>query len=187
MTTEQEDTVSSAETVQIGKSLIEILSPDGKLSLIQFTPKDAQEIFELIDRNREHLSQNNEDTAKKYPTLESVEESILHPTNPNRLRFAIRDSQGVFLGSINLTPEKDNPQKGEIGYYLGKEATGKGYATQAVNLLTDYAFDKLNYQELYGIVAITNDPSKKVLQKAGYEETGTEFSLFTKRKPIKPS
>ncbi|MDD2822867.1 MAG: GNAT family N-acetyltransferase [Candidatus Daviesbacteria bacterium] len=180
MATEKDDVNIVKETSPHSKPLIEITSSDGELILKQFSPSDTQEIFELIDRNREHLSQNEEDTSDKYPTLESVEISILQPSNPDRLRFGIRDAQGTLLGSINLTPEKDNPHKGEIGYYLGKEATGKGYTTKAVNLLTDYAFNHLGYQELYGIVANTNKPSQEVLRRAGYKETGKEVLLFSK-------
>ncbi len=55
---------------------IEIASSDGEVVLRQFTLEDAEEIFKLIDGNREHLSQFGDDTAGKYPTLDSVRESL---------------------------------------------------------------------------------------------------------------
>ena len=82
---------------------IEIHSPDGDLTLRQFTPSDAQELFGLIDSNREYLSQFGEPTSHKYPTVESVLDSIQTPRNPNKLRFGMRDNKGKLVGSINLT------------------------------------------------------------------------------------
>lgn len=147
---------------------LELVSLDGEVILRQYTPTDTKEGFALIDRNREHLSQFGDETAEKYPTLESFQESILRPKNPRRLRFGIRNRDGVLVGSINLTPQARNRQRGEIGYYLGAEFQGKGYTTRAVETLTDYAFDQGGYEVLYGDVASRNIASERVLMMAGY-------------------
>ena len=151
--------------------LIEIVSTDGEIILRQFSPADAKEIFELIDSSRDHLSQFGEDTAQKYPTYESVLDSIVSQPNPNRMRLAIRNKEGVFAGSINLTPDEDNPKRGEIGYYLGEKFIGKGYATRALQAITDFAFAKLGYNTLYGNVGERNNASIAVLKRVGYLET----------------
>ncbi len=163
---------------------VEILSHDGAIVLKQLIPQDAEELFALIDRNREHLSQHGDDTAAKYPTLESVSDSIVTPKNPHRMRFAIRNAQGEVVGSINLTPDKDTSERGEIGYYLGSEFQGKGYAGRAVERLTEYAFQELGYETLFGEVAEGNNPSVKVLEGTGYRETGRNEGkiIFSKRK-----
>ena len=94
----------------------------------------------MINRNRGHFSQFGDETADKYKTLRDVEESILNPKNPNRLRFGVWSSGGEFVGSINLTPDKDNGQRCEIGYYLGPEYIGKGYMLNSVLTLSTYGF-----------------------------------------------
>lgn len=152
---------------------IEIRATDGSLTLRQYTIKDAREAFALIDRNREHLSQFGDTTAAKYPTLKSFEDSIKHPENPKRIRFGVWNNRGVIVGTINLTPDSDNPKRGEIGFYLGKEFQGKGYMTKAVRLLTDYAFDSLGYEEVWGKVTVGNLASVGVLERNGYAESGT--------------
>ena len=111
---------------------LEIKSIDGTITLRQYTLKDSKEAFALINRNRMHLSQFGDRTAAKYPTLESFEESIKNNQNVDRLRFGIWDAEGVLVGSINLTPDGDNPKRGEIGYYLGGELQNRGYMTKAV-------------------------------------------------------
>lgn len=163
---------------------IEIVSPNGVVVLKQFTPDDSREIFDLINSSRGHLSQHEDNTAKKYPTLETVCESIVNPSNPNKLRFGIRNNNGVLVGSINLTPDEKNPLTGEVGYYLGASHMGQGYMVEAVKTLTTFVFDQLNYHALYAKVAKANILSAKVLQKAGYleSERGDEDIIFHKQK-----
>ncbi len=165
-------TSEASPTKDAPQNPIEIASSDGKIFLRQFTLDDSQEIFSLIDNNRNHLSQFGDDTSDKYPTLETVRESIEHPKNPKRLRFAIRNREGQLVGSINLTPDENDPTQGEIGYYLSAEFQRQGYMKRAVETLTDYGFNVLNYKTIYGDIAEGNTTSVNVLLKAGYQETG---------------
>lgn len=160
-----------AELVKIGTP-IEIKAPGSRITLKQFTLADAGEIFDLINRNREHLSQFGDDTSGKYPTYESVTKSISHPKNPNKLRFAIRDLTGTYVGTINITPDKDDKTHGEVGYYIGSEFQGRGFTTEAARLLSDFAFSELGYSLLYAKVHPDNTGSQRVLLKAGFSETG---------------
>ncbi len=148
--------------------LIEIRSPSSEITLRQFSLTDVSAIFQLIDSSRTHLSQHGDTTADKYKTPEDVAESISNPKNPKRLRFGIYNKAGELVGSINLTPKNTGPLMGEIGYYLGEDATGYGYATEAVITLTDYAFNDLSYASIYAVVSVANSPSAKVLGRAGY-------------------
>lgn len=161
---------------------LEILAPNG-LRLKQFTPSDSTAIFMLIDRNREHLSQFGEQTGRVYFKEELVLKSITNPANPNRMRFGIWNNS-ILMGSINLTPDKDNNTKGEMGYYLGLEFTKNGYMGLAVNSLTKFAFDSLGYTEIYAKVHPDNFASQKVLMKAGFIQSNlvAEGILFILKK-----
>jgi RimJ/RimL family protein N-acetyltransferase len=167
--------------------LLEIRSPDGEITLTQYILQDAKEIFELIDNSREHLSQHQEDTAIKYPTLDVLRKSIAQPENPARLRLAIRNREGHIVGGINLTPDKDNPRFAEIGYWQGIEFSGrrKGYVGRAVQALTQFSFDNMNLDTIYGDVFETNISSMNVLRRAGYQEAGKDdkgYIRFIKKK-----
>jgi ribosomal-protein-serine acetyltransferase len=150
---------------------LEIVSVDGEITLREYAIEDAEEAFALIDRNRDFLSQNEEPTSINYPTLKSFQESILHPKNPKKKRFAIVNEEEVIVGSINLAPDETDARVGEIGYYLGEEFQKHGYAVRAIKTLTDYAFQNLGYIRLFGSVAPKNPRSIKALEKNGYLET----------------
>lgn len=172
------------EKVLVLDNPIEIPAPHFEIALRQFTIEDAPHIFILINNNRKHFEQFRDTTSDKYRTLQSVEESILNPKNPDRLRFGIWNDKSEFIGSINLTPDEDNDKRGEIGYYLSPKHTGKGHMLNAVITLATYAFNTKEYTELYGKVHPDNIASQKVLLKAGFKETGEEIDEETGQKSI---
>lgn len=173
------------ETLSSLSQQIEISPPNGRITLRQFSLADVDDIFQLIERSRAHLSQHGDTTADNYKTPQDVEKSIQYPKKPKRLRFAIRTADGVLVGSINVTPDDDNPKRGEVGYYLGIDGTGQGYATEATHALSAYAFERLGYDELYAKVEQANEPSARVLIRAGYVEKGEEEGqrIFVQEKP----
>ena len=60
----------------------------------------------------------------------------------------------------------------EIGSFIGKECWGKGFATEAVGLMTDYAFSHMNLRKIYATVNDGNAASSRVLEKNGFSLVG---------------
>ncbi len=159
-----------------------IPTEQNEVSLRQLTLEDAVVYFNAVDANREHLSQFEDDTSKKYPTLEEVEKSITSPTN--KLRMGIWD-EDKFVGSINLTPSSDG-KVAEIGYWLDERQTGKGYATVATAALTNYA--KQRFTKVHAEVVEGNDASARVLKRTGFHQVGRKgthllFDLISQSGP----
>lgn len=90
--------------------------------------------------------------------------------NKENIRFVI-DIDGQLVGSIGLN-HIQKEHKAEIGYWLGRKFWGQGIMTEAIKLVTDYAFYKLKLRRVYGHVFLFNNPSKRVLEKAGYKLEG---------------
>jgi ribosomal-protein-alanine N-acetyltransferase len=57
---------------------------------------------------------------------------------------------------------------GHIGYWIDKNYANKGFTTQAVNALTEYAFSAMNLHRIEINIRPENDASKRVAEKAGY-------------------
>ncbi|MFH1010515.1 MAG: GNAT family protein [bacterium] len=152
---------------------------DKELVLRQFSLQDTDQIFSLIDRNREHLSHFGDTTAEKYPNLETVYASIDSPPNPSRLRLGIWAS-GTLVGSINLTPN-NHVHSAEIGYYLGQEFQGKRYMTRTIKRLVRYGFEDLGLHEIWARVSVGNLASAAVLLGSGFtrvEEKSTAADWY---------
>ncbi len=81
--------------------------------------------------------------------------------------------KGKLSGVIGLVLQKDVYQKSaEIGYWVGEPFWGNGIATKAVELMTQYGFDKLHLNRIYTGVFEYNTASMKALEKNGYEKEG---------------
>lgn len=81
-----------------------------------------------------------------------------------------RKSDGVLIGDVGIIPVgmpiRGNPPV-EIGWLLGKEYWGQGYAPEAARAWLDYSFNVLNFGEVVAWTATTNLPSQRVMQKLG--------------------
>jgi ribosomal-protein-alanine N-acetyltransferase len=65
----------------------------------------------------------------------------------------------------------------EIFYSIGKAYWGKGYATEAATAVLKYAFDRLNLENIIGVVHPENIASRKVMEKIGLKKVGIIHGL----------
>lgn len=63
-------------------------------------------------------------------------------------------------------------QSAFIGYFLDGKYNGKGYATKAVKLAVDYAFNELELHRIEAGVMPNNKASIRVLEKAVFHKEG---------------
>ena len=61
----------------------------------------------------------------------------------------------------------------EIGYIFQKAYWHKGYATEAAIACREYAFDKLNADEVFSLIRVNNIASQHVAQRNGMTIRGT--------------
>ncbi len=157
---------------------IEIVGEAG-FTLRQLTVDDAKSYLDLIEYNRSHLSRHGDVTSLNYPDLDSVVKSIVQPDNPLRLRFGIWPEE-IMVGTVNLTPRGE--RRFEIGYWVGAEHIGHGYAAEAAKMMVEYGFDKAGADLLLAVVNIGNKASVKTIEKVGFQavaldQDSTRFEL----------
>lgn len=86
----------------------------------------------------------------------------------NMLNLAIVH-QDVAIGAVGVIFKNDvYRHTAEIGYWLGEDYWGRGFATRAVKALTDYVFAHYNTIRIYAGIFEYNLASARVLEKAGY-------------------
>jgi len=96
------------------------------------------------------------------------------------LNFAIAIDDQV-IGGIGLEPREDVYRKTALlGYWLSEELWGKGIITEAVKLITQYAFEHLDIIRIQAGVLSKNPASMRVLEKAGYQKEGISKNAVIK-------
>jgi RimJ/RimL family protein N-acetyltransferase len=61
----------------------------------------------------------------------------------------------------------------EIGYHIVSDERGKGYGTEAVQLMVDYLFLSQNIVRIQAMTDVRNKASQRALERAGFKMEGT--------------
>jgi RimJ/RimL family protein N-acetyltransferase len=77
-----------------------------------------------------------------------------------------------LCGSISIVRVTWAHLRGEVGYWLGPEARGRGHATRALRLICRFAFDALALERIDLLAATGNVPSQRVAERAGFVREG---------------
>ncbi len=134
------------------------------LTLRQLRPPDAFPILALVRRNIDHLRTLGDEKPRELRDIAIIEHrfSIEHPTKKHLGIW----SDLRLIGAISLV--KTLPVEAEVGYWLGKEHCGRGFATIAVEALVSHAFAHMGLGRIFAIVRKGNEKSRKVLLRAGF-------------------
>ena len=106
-----------------------------------------------------------------HPYQVSDAESFIAGANKagGEAAFLITLRDGTVIGACGVTALEQTP---ELGYWLGVPFWGKGYATEALHAVIDYAFTDLAHEALQAGSRVTNPASRRVLEKCGFQWTG---------------
>lgn len=95
------------------------------------------------------------------------ETGVAHPF------FVFRQTDEALVGGITLSNiRRGVAQMGSVGYWCGQPYARNGYTLAAVKTLTDFAFRTLALHRLEAACLPHNEPSRRLLNKAGFSEEG---------------
>ncbi len=86
------------------------------------------------------------------------------------------ERERTVIGLVGISWEDENAP--ELGYCLGVDHWGKGYATEAARAVIDYAFEEFAIERLISGARVLNPASRHVLEKCGFQWTGVELHRF---------
>ena len=137
-----------------------------RLYITQFTEKMAGSVHEnsLDDDNRRFIPD------EVFETVDAAHMAIstlmgFYSKNDSPLVYAVVLNDGRQIGHVQAAPIE---QGWEIGYHIGGDYTGKGYATEAVQAFLLPIMERLGISEIFGICRADNTASIKVLEKCGF-------------------
>ena len=113
-------------------------------------------------------------------TIESTKAFIRSVTNDNNYQFGIFIKEtDQHIGNIKIGSINHFHKYADIGFLIGeKEYWGKGIASEAIKLATDFAFNTLGLHKLWGGAYAPNVSSMKAFLKNEYVEEGVKKSQY---------
>jgi len=154
------------------------MKKDNNVYIRPLNTEDAADSLKLQLNNRDFfekfsMSRNNDFYTIEGQTnrIKSFTESI---QNDQEYYFGIyKNDDHTLIGTINLFQVlRGSLQSAFIGYFLDKNQNGKGFTTEAVKLIVEYAFNELKLHRIEAGVMPHNIASIRVLQKAGFHIEG---------------
>jgi RimJ/RimL family protein N-acetyltransferase len=129
--------------------------------------KDAKTVAMLANDRR--IAENTARIPHPYKLADA--EAFITGANRagNEAVFLIALRDGTIIGACGIVNAEPAP---ELGYWLGVPHWGKGYATEALQAVVDYAFTDLGHAALQAGARVTNPASRRVLEKCGFQWTG---------------
>lgn len=120
------------------------------------------------------------DRARPVSEIEHVKwwENIVQ--NQNICFFAVEDCKSKeHIGNIWLYDIDCRHRKAELRVLIGdKRYWSKGYGREAVGLLVEFAFKKLNLNKVYAYVLASNPRAKKMFESCGFVVEGELISEY---------
>lgn len=140
-------------------------------------PEDSDALYHAI--NDEAIIRNLASAPWPY-NRQDAEEFLSHPHDIKAPRWMIyRRTAGTpcFIGTCGLERKPDGSI--ELGYWIGRDHWGLGYATEAGRAVLETA-KALGYREIVASHFIDNPASGNVLTKLGFRRTGRTLPRFSK-------
>lgn len=107
--------------------------------------------------------------------LQSIKEFVqsMSASDNNLLMAIIDKTTDKHIGNIKLGPINPHYDNADISYFIGeKEYWGRGVASEAIELVKNYAFDKLKLHQVQAGAYEVAIGSWKALEKNGFVREG---------------
>ena len=150
------------------------LQVDDEIDLGLLQERHAQMLFDLTDRNREHLrkwliwvdSTKTAEDSKEY-----IKSTLQRLAENDGFQVGIF-YKGELAGMIGYLYWNWTTRRTEIGYWLGRDFNGKGIMTRSVRKLTEYAFGELGLNRVEIRCAPGNLKSRAIPERLGFTQEG---------------
>lgn len=152
---------------------MKIFAETERFILREILPTDAEGFFELNADPEVQKYLGNKPITSTTQAIEDINFIRAQYLSNGIGRWAIIDKKtNKFIGwtGLKLITEETNHHKNyyDLGYRLIKKYWGQGIATETAIASLEYAFDKLQANEVYAIADCENDGSNKILNKIGF-------------------
>ena len=144
-----------------------------RLMLRRPTLADVKEIARLANDRR--IAEN----ARRLPHPYSPDDAVAFVraiANDKRETVFLIENNHAPVGMVGV--DWRAPEAPELGYWLGVEHWGQGFATEAARAVIDFTFEEFEVEQLISGARVANPASRNILEKCGFQWIGVELHRF---------
>ena len=144
-----------------------------KMTLRAPEPEDLELMYAMENDTTLWCAGNATLPYSRYTLRAYLEQSKQDLLSERQARFVIELSDGNCAGMIDLADYDPINSRAEVCIGILGKYRGQGIATQALQLLCQYAAERLHLHQLYAYVPVWNNESIKLFEKAGFAKHAT--------------
>ncbi len=139
-------------------------------------PSDLDFLYALENEEAIWEVSHTSQPFSKYVLQQYLENSHRDIYEVKQLRLVICAAEDdKVLGFIDLFDFEPKHRRVGVGIIIFKEQDrGKGYAVEALQLLSRYVATHLNVHQIYANITADNERSKKLFENLGYQAVGVK-------------
>jgi [ribosomal protein S5]-alanine N-acetyltransferase len=144
-----------------------------RLLLREITFQDTESIF-AFRSNPDAMRYIGKPPATSINDAKELIRKIIDALNNNdgiTWGITLADNNTV-IGTIGFWRIAKEHYRAEIGYMLHPEYWNQGIATEAIEAVLEYGFDRLKFHSIEAFLTPENTASVKLLEKAGFKKEG---------------
>jgi ribosomal-protein-alanine N-acetyltransferase len=152
-------------------TLLPILETE-RLRLMPLTAGDATDIFPLMRDAEVMAFWDMPESDDPDMIANIVAGEVEEMSSGKAIYWALRPlGEDRFIGTCDLSGIDRRHKRAEVGFMLGRDAWGQGYALEAMQAIVAYAAT-LGLRRLLARTQLGNRRSDSLLEKLGFEEEG---------------
>mgnify|MGYP006290391817 FL=1 len=154
--------------------MIDIIKINKDLYLRRISHQDAEEVFDLIDKNRAHLGSwlPFVETTHTAENTHAFIDQLQKPYS-REMVFTICH-EGAITGLIGFKDIDRANRRLEIGYWISKQNEGKGIVASSCRVLIEKAFRKMDMNRIQIKCGVGNERSSNIPKRLGFQFEGIE-------------
>lgn len=139
-------------------------------------PEDLEFIYQLENDESIWTVSNTNTPYSKFLIKQYLENAHQDLFEAKQLRLAIcKNNTFKSIGLIDLFEFDSQNNRAGIGIVIQNQLDReKGMGSEALELLVNYSFTKLQLHQLFANIGINNEPSLKLFSKFGFTQIGVK-------------
>ena len=134
---------------------------------------DIDKLYEWENNSDEWYAGNTITPYSRHELKQHILRACRSIYEQKQLRLMIEQNNPVCRsGIVDLYEFDAHHCRAAVGILIDTDCRCKGIATQAITLLTEYAFDVLRLHQVYAYIQADNEASLKLFARCGFTRSG---------------
>lgn len=142
------------------------------INLRALEPEDLDFLFSAENNETFWEISSTQTPFSKYILQKYIENAHQDIYEAKQYRFVICNTQNIPVGMIDLFDFNPLHKRVGVGILILPEYQGKGYGSEALDMVIDYAFTYLNVHQIFANIMAENSRSIALFEKLNFKKIG---------------